>query len=93
MHFVGDITLGSIAIIVTLIGIAINIGLKVGSVQEVVRAQAAIVASHTQRLDKYEERLVKIVSDVSRLMGRIEATQDRLEKRTGTRIGEGLEGS
>lgn len=89
MQFTGDISLGSVAIIVTLIGIAIRIGMQVGAVQEVAKAQATIIEGHTKRLDRYESRLVDIVSDVSRLIGRIEATQSRLEKSTGGRAGEG----
>lgn len=90
LHFIGDITAGSVANIVTMIVIAIGIGVKVGSLQAVAQAQAAVIVGHTMRLDKYEERLVSLVSDVSRIMGRIEATQERLEKTTGFRPGEGL---
>jgi hypothetical protein len=90
MQFTGDISLGNIAIIITLIGIAIRVGVQVGNVQAVAKAQAAIIEGHAQRLDRYESRLVDIVSDVSRLIGRIEATQQRLERNTGSRPGEGF---
>lgn len=89
MQLTGDISLGNIAIIVTLIGIAIRVGMRLGSVEAIAKAQAALIEGHTKRLDRYEERLVSIVSDVSRLMGRIEATQERIEKTTGGRTGEG----
>lgn len=89
MQVTGDISLGNIAIIVTLIGIAIRVGMRLGSVETVAKAQAALIEGHTTRLDRYEERLVSIVADVSRLIGRIEATQLRIERQTGGRPGEG----
>lgn len=89
MTFTGDISLGNIAIVITLIGIAIRIGMRLGSVESVAKAQAALIEGHSMRLDRYEERLVSIVADVSRLIGRIEATQQRIEKHTGGRSGEG----
>lgn len=90
MHLTGDISLGSIAIIVTLIGITIRIGMQIGNVQAVARAHSESIERHTQRLDLYEGRLVSVVSDVQRLIGRVEATQDRIERHTGIRPGEGL---
>lgn len=92
VHITGEISLGNVAIMVTLIGIAVRVGMRLGSVETVAKAQAALIESHTTRLDRYEERLVSIVSDVSRLIGRIEATQQRIEKHTGERLGEARSG-
>lgn len=85
----GDISLGNLAIIVTLIGIAIRVGVRFGSVQTTLTNQAILIESHAQRLDKYEQRLTDIVGQVQRIVGRIEATQERLERTTGHRKGEG----
>lgn len=89
MHVTGDISLGSIAIIVTLIGVTIRIGMQIGNIQAVASSHETAIARHAARLDLYEGRLVSVVSDVQRLIGRVEATQDRIERQTGTRSGEG----
>ncbi len=89
MHFTGEISLGSLAIIITIVGAVIRIGWKMGAMETVARTQGENIERHTIRLDKYEERLVQVVADVQRMIGRLEATQDRLEKLTGRRGGEG----
>lgn len=89
MHVTGDISVGSIAIIITIVSAAIRIGMQIGAMQTIAKTQGDVIVQHTMRLDKYEERLVLVVGDVQRMIGRLESTQDRLEKITGQRPGEG----
>ena len=65
MHFSGEVTLGSLLTIITLVGIAVRLGWVIGGIQE-------IITAHTKRLDRYETTLLGIVGDVQRLVGRIE---------------------
>lgn len=78
MHWSGEVSLGSLLTIATLVSIAVRIGWMVGGIQVTVRA-------HTGRLDKYEDTLIKVVGEVQRLVGRIEGVQDRLERRAPPR--------
>ncbi len=93
MHFTGEISLGVLlsagGIIVTIITVAIRIGTKIGAMETTARAQGESIDRHTRRLDLYEERLVQVVGEVQRMIGRLEATQDRIDKRIGQRLGEG----
>ncbi len=93
MHFTGEISLGVIlsaaGIILTLITIASRLGAKIGAMQTTAETQGESIDRHTKRLDLYEERLVQVVGEVQRMIGRMESTQDRIEKRTGMRHGEG----
>ena len=73
MHFSGDISLGSLLTVVTLLGIAVRFGWMVGGIQEV-------IMEHTKRLNRYEETLMKTVGDVQRIVGRVEGVQDRLDR-------------
>lgn len=88
VHFSAEVTLGNLAIVVTLIGIAVRFGFRVGMMENRLNEHAKTMIRHTERLDKYEERLVDITGHVQRLIGRLEATQDRIEKMTGFRQGE-----
>jgi hypothetical protein len=72
MHFNGEITLGSILTIVTLLGIALRFAWTAGALQ-------AVIIEHTKRLDRYEIALTEIVSSVQRVIGRVEGVQDRLD--------------
>lgn len=85
-------SLDAIAIIITIISTAIGLGMKVGAMQAVAKHQGDAILHHTDRLDKYESRLVDVVSQVQRMIGRLEATQERLEKSTGYHRGEGDHG-
>lgn len=89
MQFTGDISLGNIAIVVTLISIAVRIGLKLGTVQQLVAGHTITLESHAARLDRYERTLVEVGGNLQRMIGRIEATQDRIDRTTGQRQGEG----
>ena len=73
MHISGELSLGNILTILTLIGIAMRFGWQVGTLQEVVRA-------HTKRLDQYEVAIIRVVGDVQPLIGRMESLQSRLDR-------------
>lgn len=83
-----QIILGTIPVIVTLVAIAIRFGTTIGAVNTVVSAHTAMFITHTSRMDRYEQTQLQIVGDLSRMMGRIEATQDRIDRTTGHRKGE-----
>lgn len=89
VHFTGEITLGNIAIVITLITIAINLGVKFGTVSTLVQGHTDTLKGHAERLDRYERTLIDVGNNMQRMIGRIEATQDRIEHTTGTRSGEG----
>ena len=83
MHITGEVTLGNIFIIITLVSMAIGMGIRLGSITAIINQHTADLIKHSLRLDTYEMRLVEIVADVQRLIGRVEATQDRLERAHG----------
>lgn len=89
MHVTGEITLGSIGIIISIAIAVLRVGVQIGGMQTLTKIQGDSIMEHTKRLDLYESRLISVVSDVQRMIGRLEATQDRIEKRTGHRDGEG----
>ena len=74
MHFTGEISLGTILTIVTLLGISSRIAWIVGSIQ-------TTITDHTRRLDKYEGSLVNITGQMQRMVGRIEGVQDRIDRK------------
>lgn len=74
MHFSGDISLGNLLTVITLLGIAIRLGWTAGMIEKT-------IALHAIRLDRYEQALITIISDVQRLVGRVEGVQDRLDKK------------
>lgn len=80
MHFTGDISLGTILTIATLLGIAIRVGWAVGKIQAVVDGVKKTASDHAMRLDRYEEALIKMVGEVQRMVGRVEGVQDRLDR-------------
>lgn len=88
VHFTSEITLGNLAIVVTLIGIAIQIGQRLGTLSSTVLQHADMLNQHAKRIDKYEDRLTTISGDLQRIVGRLEATQNRIEQQTGYRPGE-----
>lgn len=88
MHFTGEISLGSLLIAITIIGSVLRLGWKIGHMEEVATTQGANIERHTMRMDKYEERLIVIAGEIQRMIGRLQATQERLEKTTGHRNGE-----
>ena len=88
LHLTGDISAGSLSIVVTLVTIALTLSFRLGTLQQIVTSHTQMLASHSDRLDRYEKSLVMIGGDMQRMIGRIEATQDRLERATGHRPGE-----
>ena len=83
MHVTGDISLGAISVIVTLLGIAIAFGMRVGRVEATLMTHAQHLVSHGLRLDGYEARLIDVVGHVQRIVGRIETVQTRMERSAG----------
>lgn len=57
MHYTGEITLGNIATVVTLITLAIGVGRRLGSFEATISSHADRLAGVSARLDKYEQRL------------------------------------
>lgn len=80
VHFTGELTLGNLAIVVTLIGVAISIGRRIGAAETTLHDHAAALTQHSHRLDLYEGRLVDVIGQVQRVIGRVEVTQERLEQ-------------
>lgn len=72
IDFVPQVTLGSLLSIVTLISMAIGIGMRLGRFEQKIETLFRSVAAHAQRLDRHEERLIRIVEDVQRIIGRVE---------------------
>lgn len=69
-HLTGDISAGTILTILTLIGIAIKIGWRLGHIE-------TTIVDHTTRLSLYEQRVVGFIGDLQRLVGRVDAFQER----------------
>jgi len=85
----GEISLGSLAIVVSIVSTAVAIGLKLGTLQQLVRGHGSTLTDHAARLNRYEITLVEVGGNLQRMIGRIEATQDRIDRTTGKRNGEG----
>ncbi len=77
MHITGDINLGSILTIVTLIGIAIAMGSQLGKFELTLKHHADTMSDHAARLVSQETRIGELVASVQRLMGRMEGEQAR----------------
>lgn len=65
MHFTGDISLGSIVTVITLIGIALRIGSALGVIK-------TTLADHARRLELIEHTQFKLINEVQRMIGRCE---------------------
>lgn len=70
MTVTGDISLGSILIIVTLLGIAIRFGIILGSVRITLKTHAIALERHSERMVAYEDVVRDLVASVNRLLGR-----------------------
>jgi argonaute-like protein implicated in RNA metabolism and viral defense len=81
--------LGSLAIAVSILTAAIGIGLRLGTLQQLVQGHTSILSQHADRLDRYEETQVVVGERLARMIGRVEATQNRIDFQTGNRSGEG----
>jgi hypothetical protein len=80
-QFIGQVTLGDILTICTLVGIAVAFGQRLGRFEQILHDHAKKLTEHGERLDRYESRLVDIVSDLQRVIGRVEGAQNRAEQR------------
>jgi len=70
MHFTGELTLGSVLTIVTLVGIAIGLGRRIGGFESLMAEHAKTLDKHAERLDRYEGRIVDIVEKLGTVLGR-----------------------
>lgn len=77
MHFTGDISLGTIVTIITILGVAMTIGQRFGRVETTIESQAKMLTDHAMRLGKYEQQSMRFVADLQRLVGRVEMLMDR----------------
>lgn len=77
MHLTSEISLGNIAIVVTLIGIAIRFGAKLGSIETTLKTHAETLTMHSSRLDAHETRFMRFVEDLQRMIGRVESMAER----------------
>ena len=77
MQITSEISLGTILTIATLIGIAIRFGFRLGHFETTLNNHAKTLVEHATRLGAYEARIVDIVSDLQRLIGRVEASLER----------------
>ncbi len=82
MHVTGDLSLGSILTIVTLISIAVTLGRRLGNFEGMLRHHADTITEHSVRLSKQEERVIDLVASVQRLIGQTEV--QRYEHRRTT---------
>ncbi len=85
----GELSLGSIAIVASILTTAVAIGIRMGTLQTLVGGHASTLKEHSGRLDRYEKTLIDVGSNLQRMIGRIEATQDRIDRTTGFRAGDG----
>ncbi len=72
MHVTGEITLGTILTIVTLISIAIAFGRRFGNFETQLAAHGVNLVKHSERMDRYEEHYMTIAGQMQRIIGRIE---------------------
>jgi hypothetical protein len=72
LTYSGDITLGSILTIVTLVSIAITLGRRLGSFETTLKQHADTMVQHSARLTNQESRVIDLVASVQRLIGQME---------------------
>ena len=80
LHITGDVSLGTILTICTLVGIAIRFGYRFGKFETTLSEQAKTITDHASRLEVYEGRIVGFVGDLQRLIGRMEFFTDRRDR-------------
>lgn len=88
LNVTGEISAGSISIVLSILTTALVIGIRLGTMQQLVRGHSLTLTDHANRLDRYEKTLVSVGGDLQRMIGRIEATQDRIDRHTGNRRGD-----
>ena len=91
MTVTAAIAVSCVSVIITMLLIANRIGWHLGRIQSTALEHAKSLSAHAARLDLYEARLVAIGGDLQRLIGRMEATQARIERHTGERPGEAFQ--
>ena len=53
MHFTGDVSLGTILTIATLVGIALRLGYRLGNFEHTLSTQSKTMTAHADRLGVY----------------------------------------
>lgn len=77
MQFTGDVSLGTLLTILTLLGIALRFGYRLGHFETTLKDHADRLSGHAARLSTYEEQIVNFVGDLQRVIGRMEVTDRR----------------
>lgn len=76
MTFDWTVTLGNVLQLVTMIGLAIAgyyaISARMAVFESMLAGHADTLKQHAQRLDLYEARIVEVIGDLQRLIGRME---------------------
>lgn len=85
MHLTGDVSLGTILTIVTLIAIAVNLGRRIGAFEGTLKYHATTMSEHSTRLTMQETRIIDLVASVQRLIGRMEVTAHEHRRETDPR--------
>lgn len=74
MYLTGEVTLGNIAIVCTLVGIAIGFGIRLGRFERTLFDHSEALRKHGERLDRHEEKILDLIAGLQRLIGRSEIT-------------------
>ncbi len=85
MHWDGTITLGSVLIIVSMVGTAVvgwsAFTARLAVFENTLKAHASAMTSHSARLDIHEGRILELVGHVQRLIGLSEGWNGHTERR------------
>lgn len=77
MHFTGDVSLGTILTIATLLGIALRVGYRLGNFETTLTQHQTSLTSHETKLTSYEAQILGFVGQLQRLVGRVENDTER----------------
>ena len=72
MHFTGNISLGNVLVVVTLVGTAVQFGMRLGTLETTLRQHADALMDHANRLEQHDSRLLDAVGNIQRMLGRLE---------------------
>ncbi len=85
LHWDGTVTLGSVLIIVSMIGTAVvgwnAFTTRLTILETTLRTHAGAMSSHSDRLDIHEGRILELVGHVQRLIGLSEGWNGHTERR------------
>lgn len=80
MHITNEVSLGTILTIVTLIGIAVRFGYRIGNFETTLKSHAEILSTHSKRMGDYEGRIIDVIGHLQRVVGRVEAMTERRQQ-------------